>query len=252
MAGGDPVLAHVHLHRLSVVDPRQQAHDPHALAEVLGHQFADGALLDEALTHASVNPGRRGGAQHANERLEFLGDRVLGLVMATWLLELFPQEAEGALAKRYAALVRQEALADVARSISLGDYLRLSRGEDSSGGRDNAAILADACEAVLGALYLDGGLDAARRFVRTHWQSRIRGERAPPRDPKTALQEWAQHHGLPLPEYTEAGRTGPDHAPQYTVRVEVVGQGGATASGSTKRAAEKGAAAELLGRLPPI
>ena len=232
------------------MDPRPQAPDPQDLAEALGHRFADGALLNEALTHASVAPGRRGGARHANERLEFLGDRVLGLVMATWLLELFPHEAEGALAKRYAALVRQEALADVARSISLGDYLHLSRGEDTSGGRDNAAILADACEAILGALYLEGGLEAARRFVRTHWQSRVHGEVTPPRDPKTTLQEWAQHRGLPLPEYTEAGRTGPDHAPQYTVRVEVEGQGAATASGGTKRAAEKGAAAELLSRLP--
>ncbi len=232
------------------MDPQRQAADPDGLAEALGHRFADTALLNEALTHASVAPARRGGARHANERLEFLGDRVLGLVMATWLLELFPKEAEGALAKRYAALVRQEALADVARSISLGDYLHLSRGEDTSGGRDNTAILADACEAVLGALYLEAGLEAARRFVRTHWGARVQGELAPPRDPKTSLQEWAQHHGLPLPQYTEAGRTGPDHAPQYTVRVEVVGHGAETASGSSKRAAEKGAAAALLGRLP--
>ena len=220
-----------------------------SLADTLGHRFARGDLLREALTHPSVNPEDRGPAPFGYERLEFLGDRVLGLVIAEWLLELFPSEAEGALARRHAALVRRETLAQMAGDIGLGAHLLLLSGEAEAGGRDNDAILADACEAVIGALYLDGGLVPARSFIRAAWSAAVVRDEQPPRDPKTTLQEWAQARALPLPDYALVARTGPDHDPVFTVRVVVSGLPPATASGSSKRGAERAAAAALLTQL---
>ena len=220
-----------------------------SLADTLGHRFARGDLLREALTHPSVNPEDRGPAPFGYERLEFLGDRVLGLVIAEWLLELFPSEAEGALARRHAALVRRETLAQMAGDIGLGPHLLLSSGEAEAGGRDNEAILADACEAVIGALYLDGGLVPARSFIRAAWSAAVVRDEQPPRDPKTTLQEWAQARALPLPDYALVARTGPDHDPVFTVRVVVSGLPPAMASGSSKRGAERAAAAALLTQL---
>ena len=217
-----------------------------SLADILGHRFARTDLLREALTHPSVNPEDRGPAPFGYERLEFLGDRVLGLVIAEWLLELFPDEPEGALARRHAALVRRETLAQTAGAMALGDYLLLSSGEAGGGGRDNEAILANACEAVIGALYLDGGLAAAQRFIRKAWAAAVARYEHPPRDPKTALQEWAQARSLPLPTYIPVSRVGPDHDPVFTVEVKVDGHPPATGSGSSKRGAERAAAAALL------
>lgn len=210
--------------------------------DALDYRFADPSLLQQALTHRSVEAA--GGPDY--ERLEFLGDRVLALVVTELLMQGYPEEREGALARRLAALVRQETLAAVAREIGLGRFVRLSRGEAEGGGRDNEAILADVCEAVIAAIYRDGGLEAARRFIAGHWQPRVHATGAPPMDAKTALQEWAQARGLALPSYLVVARTGPDHAPAFTVRVEIAGGPSAEGHGPSKRVAEQAAATRLL------
>jgi ribonuclease-3 len=215
-----------------------------ALEGALGHRFDDPSLLAHALRHPS-------GTQQAvdsNQRLEFLGDRVLGVVVATMLYENFPAEEEGSLAQRFSALVRREALEQVARDLSLGDHLALGRGEGAGGGRDNPANLADACEAVIGALYLDGGLAAAERFVRRRWTPSMSAHEEPPRDSKTLLQEWAQARGAHLPVYRLLSTDGPPHAPVFEVEAEVACLGKASATGGTKRAAEQAAARLLIER----
>ncbi|KZD03227.1 ribonuclease III [Oceanibaculum pacificum] len=212
------------------------------LAERLGHSFKRRALLVEALTHLSATERR----SRAYERLEFLGDRVLGLIVAEALLERFPAEREGDIAKRHVGLVRREALAEVARRIALGDYLILSRGEVEAGGRDNEALQADAMEAVIAALYLDGGLAAAQRFVMREWHDLMEAPAKPPQDAKTALQEWAQGRGLKLPAYAELSREGPPHQPVFTVEVRLEGGKTASGAGTSKRAAEQAAASALL------
>jgi ribonuclease-3 len=212
----------------------------------LSYTFKDRSLLDQALTHRSVETA--GGADY--ERLEFLGDRVLALVVTEMLMAAFPVEREGALAKRLAALVRQETLAAVARDIGLGGYIRLSRGEADGGGRENEAILADVCEAVIAAMYHDGGIVAARDFIERHWRDRLQSVAAPPQDAKTTLQEWAQGRGLALPSYVIAAREGPDHAPVFTVQVALADGQSAEGRGPSKRVAEQAAAQKLLETLP--
>ena len=216
-----------------------------ALSRLLGHRFADTELLAEALTHPSAPP-RRGRARGGYERLEFLGDRVLGLVVAEMLYHSFPDEPEGALARRHAALVKRDACARVAAAIGLGAALVLSRGEDEGGGRTNPATLGDACEAVIGAMYADGGLGPAAAFVRRYWQPLMDENVAPPKDAKTALQEWAQSLGKPLPGYEVAGVDGPAHDPTFLVSVRVTDVDPATGRGPTKRAAEQAAALAML------
>jgi ribonuclease-3 len=196
--------------------------------------------IEPALTHSST------GTQANYERLEFVGDRVLGLVVAQMLYEFFPEESEGGLAKRHAALVQGKTLAQIAREIGLGDALILSDAERAAGGAENENILADGLEAVIGALYLDAGLETCARAVRQLWASRIDVLSEPPQDPKTALQEWAQGRGLPLPVYELIGREGPDHAPQFDVRATVKGFSPVQARGASIRAAEKAAARQLL------
>lgn len=228
--------------------PDAEARRLRPLAELLGHDFADPRLLQLALIHGSAQRRRRGeGGDY--QRLEFVGDRVLGLIVAERLYRDFPDEQEGALAKRFAMLVRREALAEVARDIDLGPFISLSKAEEEVGGRDNPAILADCCEALIGALFIDGGLAPARGFVERHWQALIEADLRPPEEAKTALQEWAQARGLPLPLYSEVARSGPDHEPLFTVEVGVEGQPSARGSGRSKRLAEQAAAAELLARL---
>lgn len=219
--------------------------DPAELEARLGYRFRDRRLLDEALTHASLGGRRR----RTNERLEFLGDRVLGLALAHLLIERFPDDPEGALGRRQAHLASRGTLAGVARELELGRYLKLARGEEESGGRDNPTILADAFEAVLGAVFLDGGFAEAARIVRDLFGPRLSALRRPPRDAKTALQEWAQGRGLPLPEYHLVERTGPPHAPEFTVEVRVRGLSPERASGPSKRTAEQAAARRLLERI---
>jgi ribonuclease-3 len=220
---------------------------PGDLAEILGHRFADPALLAQAFLHSSAfgtAATRRRGA--SNERLEFLGDRVLGLVVSEMLYQAFPEESEGALARRLAELARKETIARVAQSLDFGRHLVISRGEEDSGGRTNPSLLADACEAVIGALYLDGGLAAAKAFVERHWRPLLAEDVRPPKDAKTALQEWAQGAGLPLPLYRITGSEGPPHDPVFAVEVAVEGRPPVAGSGRSRRAAEQAAAAAML------
>ena len=221
---------------------------PEPLAEILGHDFADPGLLDRALTHGSA-PRRLRGAGDDYQRLEFVGDRVLGLIIAERLYRDFPEEREGALAKRFAMLVRREALAEVAGKIGLGPYITISKSEAEVGGRENPAILADCCEALIGALFLDGGLEPARRFVEAQWRALIEADLRPPEEAKTALQEWAQARALDLPVYREVDRRGPDHDPTFTVEVTVQDRPPAQGCGRSKRLAEQAAAARLLAAL---
>ena len=215
------------------------------LAERLGHAFADRALLEQALTHASAATP----ARPDNQRLEFLGDRVLGLVIAEALLAARPDAAEGALAPRFNQLVRRETLAEVAAALGLGEHLRLGRSESLSGGRRKSAILADAMEAVIAAVYLDGGMEAAARVVRRHWEPLMAALDAAPRDAKTRLQEWAQARAMPPPDYRLTARAGPDHAPRFTVEAVLDNGARATGEGISKKAAEQAAAATLLAGL---
>ena len=222
--------------------------DAAALDEALGHAFAHSELLVEALTHPSAR-SRRGAAKRGYERLEFLGDRVLGLIIAEWLWRSFPDEAEGALTQRHASLVRREALTKVAKAVGLGEHILLSAGEAASGARANPSVLADVCEAVIAALYLDGGLPVAARFVERWWEPQLKKLGAPPRDPKTSLQEWAQARGRPLPVYRTVAAEGPAPRRVFTVEVSVDGLPPASASGSSKRSAEAAAAAAALASL---
>ncbi len=212
----------------------------------MGHVFTRPELLQRALTHSSAR--RRGLKNYDYERLEFLGDRVLGLVIAEFLTELFPDALEGDLARRFNRLVRKETCAEVAEKIQLGDFVIMSASEADSGGRGKQTILGDACEAILGAIFLDGGFDTARYIIRTLWAGFIDDESIPLRDAKSELQEWAQGRGLALPEYIEMDREGPDHAPRFTTRVEVKGVDPAQGEGDSKRAAEQSAATVMLHR----
>jgi len=211
--------------------------------------FRESPLLKQALSHPSCSQQDAEGFPYNNQRLEFLGDSVLGMLVAEMLYTLYPNEPEGDLARRLSALVCGAVLVDVARSIKLGDALILSQSEEDNQGRDNASNLEDACEALIGALYLDGGLEAARHFVTEHWLERAQSIASPPKDPKTSLQEWAQGRGLPLPHYEVMERTGPAHAPEFTVRVTVQGHGSAEAVANAKKYAEREAARLLLEQL---
>lgn len=218
----------------------------HEIAQRLGHHFADPGLLKQALTHPSIVHGRAPRRVTPYERLEFLGDRVLGLVVADMLFRHFPNEPEGALARRHAALVRREALARIALQIGLPDFLEMSKGEEDAGGRANTSLLADACEAVIGALFADAGFAKAQVFVQTMWTPLMDEAAAPPKDAKTALQEWAQGRGKKLPAYTTVAVEGPPHDPVFSVSVAVDGVEPVTAQGSSKRAAEQAAATAML------
>ena len=220
-----------------------------AIETILGHRFTRPELLREALTHRSALKGSSR-AHESNERLEFVGDRVLGLIMAEWLAERFPREQEGDLGRRLAYLVSQPVLAAVAEMIGLGTALSVSPGEARAGVKRRATVLADALEAALGALYYDGGLDRARAFVRRAWDRPMSAQIEPPKDAKTTLQEWAQKHAGDLPVYRVASRSGPPHAPQFVVTVQV-GAASGTGRGTSKRLAEQQAAAELLQALSP-
>ena len=219
--------------------------DLSAFAARIGHTFARPELLVRALTHASIATPTR----TDNQRLEFLGDRVLGLVMAEALLAADQDAAEGLLAPRYNALVRKETCAEVARDIGLGEVLKLGRSEMMSGGRRKEALLGDAMEAVIAAVYLDAGFPAARTLVLGLWGDRIGDVESDARDAKTSLQEWAQARGLPPPSYTEVTREGPDHQPLFTVEVKLTTGEVERAMAGAKRQAEQAAAKALLARM---
>ena len=222
-----------------------------ALAQRLGHAFADKTLLDRALTHASVGQGTPVESRKIrdNERLEFLGDRVLGLLVAERLSADFPEADEGQLSARLHALVDKAACARVGEALNVGPALRLSAGETKTGGRRKAGVIADAVEAILAAVYLDGGLEAARGVFDRAWADELNAPSKPGlTNPKSALQEWAQGRGRPLPTYAVVERTGSDHAPTFTVSVSVQGVEPLTAQGRSRQEAEKAAAVGLLER----
>ena len=212
----------------------------------LGYRFKDVAMLERALTHASVRGGKT--ERGDNERLEFIGDRVLGLAVAEVLDGQHPEATEGELARRYNRLVRGEACARVARAIGLGAHLILSDSEADSGGREKTTILADAIEALLGAVFLDGGFEKARTVVRKLWQEQSDQGPEAAVDAKSELQEWAQGMGQALPKYTVVSRKGPDHAPHFTAEVTISGRAPAQGEGASKRIAEQAAATALLER----
>ena len=218
------------------------------LEERLGYAFKDRELLIEALTHASFATAQRQQQSALDyERLEFLGDRVLGLVIADVLVRRFPKEKEGGLAPRLNALVRKDTLALVAREIELETFLRIGQGEHRLvNDRSLKAIVADACEAVIGALYLDGGLASAQDFIMRYWSERVAALDVIPRDAKTTLQEWAQARGLAPPVYELVTRSGPDHAPQFVMKAVLSGLPAAEAKGASKRSAEQAAAEAML------
>jgi len=211
----------------------------------IGHEFSDPALLVRAVTHASMSSANR----DDNQRLEFLGDRVLGLVMAEALLASDRQASEGQLAPRFNALVRKETCADVAREIDLGQVLKLGRSEMISGGRRKQALLGDAIEAVIAAVYQDAGFEASRALILRLWGNRIDTVEDDARDAKTALQEWAQARKLPPPKYLEVARSGPDHAPVFTIAARLENGAEAQATAPSKRSAEQAAATTLLAQL---
>ncbi|MGZ5851973.1 MAG: ribonuclease III [Hyphomicrobium sp.] len=214
------------------------------LEAALDHRFRNPDLLSEALTHRSA----AGASTPSNERLEFLGDRVLGLVIAQMLMTRFPMAEEGEMSRRLTALVRREALAEVAERVDLAAHVVFGAG-DAKAGRENTGLLANACEAVIGALFLDGGLEAARCFIERAWGAMVDYGEGAERDAKTRLQEWAQARGRSLPRYEVTDREGPAHAPQFVVTVYVDGESEATGEGASKRVAEQAAAAALLNRL---
>jgi ribonuclease-3 len=215
----------------------------------LAYRFSDRSLAERALTHLSAAPpDLEGGRLESYQRLEFLGDRVLGLAVADMLYAAYPQASEGELSIRLAALVRRDACAEVAALWDLGRHLRLGLGEVQTGGRKKTTILADVCEALIGAVFLDGGFVAARALIERAWGERMRAIAAPARDAKTALQEWAQARALGAPAYDEIERSGPDHAPIFTVRVTLEGYPPELGSASSKRAAEQAAAAAFMSR----
>lgn len=237
--------------------PAAQARRIDAASRLLGHDFAKPSLLAEALTHRSAAAGRpsprsprgtRSTGAGSNERLEFVGDRVLGLVVAEWVATRFPDEQEGQLGPRHAHLVSREAVCTVAERVGLADLLSLGANEKLSGVGRLATVLADAMEAVIGALYLDGGLDPARDFIRQAWAPLMEAQVAPPKDPKTALQERLLARGEPLPDYRVVSSEGPSHAPHFVISVAARGQTG-IGEGSTKRVAERAAAANLLEKI---
>ncbi|MEQ8825180.1 MAG: ribonuclease III [Filomicrobium sp.] len=216
------------------------------LEAALGYGFDDQELLERALTHSSARGAKLSAKD--NERLEFIGDRVLGLAIAEKLGETMPRAREGELAKKFNQLVRGETCMLIARRLELGSYLILSNSEDESGGREKDTILADAMEALLAAVFLDGGYESARELVHRLWAN-VEDE-LPDRvqDPKSALQEWAQGQGLPLPNYKEIGRMGPDHSPVFVAEVTVKGRQKSRGEGASKRAAEQAAARSMLVR----
>lgn len=216
--------------------------DLQAFAKRLGHDFVRAEHLIRAVTHSSMSTANRGD----NQRFEFLGDRVLGLVIAEALLKADASAPEGLIAPRFNALVRKETCADVAREVDVGAVLRLGRSEMKSGGRRKEALLGDALEAVIAAVYLDAGFEAARALVLRLWGDRITSVDGDARDPKTALQEWVQARGESPPVYTEIDRSGPDHQPVFVVEVRLSDGTAERASGGTKRQAEQQAAQTLL------
>lgn len=220
----------------------RRAPHPHTLTEKLGYSFKHPELLDEALTHVSAPHGKG----KSYQRLEFLGDRVLGLAISELLFQDFPAAPEGELSRRLAELVRRESCAEVALSWDVGPHLKIGAGEAQAGERRNPAILADVCESIIGAVFIDGGYDDAKALIARAFADKLNAPQRPLRDPKSALQEWAQGRGLPTPVYGIVDQTGPDHAPKFRVMVKVKDAEREFGLGASKRIAEQAAARSLL------
>ncbi|TYC66984.1 ribonuclease III [Stappia sp. BW2] len=229
---------------------KRQHHQPgpvSALKSALQYEFRDLELLRVALTHASALPPSETVAG-SYQRLEFLGDRVLGLVIASMLHKHFPRADEGELARRFNHMVKRETCAEIAQELGVGDAMRIGLAEAQTGGRKKTALLADICESVIAAIYLDGGFEAAESFITRLWEPRMLSWSGPLRDAKTTLQEWAQSRSLPTPRYDVTTRDGPDHAPNFTVSVTVQGLPPGEGKGGSKRIAEQNAAEAVLRR----
>ena len=218
------------------------------IEKTIGHVFADKALLERALTHISAIAGGPQNRVRSYQRLEFLGDRVLGLVISDMLYRAYPKANEGELSRRLADLVRKETCAEVAHAMDLGPALKLGNSESRAGGRLRNTILADVCESLIGAVFVDGGYVAAAKLIERFWQDRMLKPPRPLRDSKTLLQEWAQARGLPTPAYREISRSGPHHDPEFRIAVLLPDRTPAEGSGNSKRAAEQAAAAAMLAR----
>ena len=224
--------------------PKRRNTSLQQLFERLGFAFKDRSLVELALTHASARPSLK--PNEDNERLEFLGDRVLGLAIAELLTQTFPEASEGELARRYNQLVRSETCAEIAKEWELGQLIMMSGGEAESGGRSKKTILANACEAMLGAIFIEAGYQAARDVVFRFWASELAGLDLALPDAKSILQEWAQGRRLSLPRYVEIAREGPDHKPRFTTEVQIEGLAPERGHGANKRAAEQAAALAML------
>lgn len=223
------------------------------LEKVIGYEFKDKSLLIQAITHrSSCFDGRSNKTKNISqkhyERLEFLGDRVLGLVISEYLIAAFPQEDEGDLNLRFAQLVRKEACTLVSQCLKMGNFVILGSNEIKSGLNNNATILGDVCEALIAALFLDGGMDVAKPFILSNWDQQIKSNQPHKQDAKTALQEWAQKHKIALPVYKVSKTTGPAHAPNFTIEVSVGDHAVSTAEGLSKRIAEQKSAHAFLMR----
>jgi ribonuclease-3 len=214
------------------------------LEDTIGYRFADPALLERALTHISALSGASRVSSY--QRLEFLGDHVLGLVISDLLYRKFPKANEGELSKRLADLVRKETCAEIAQAMDIGPEMKLGSSESQAGGRRRATILADMCEALIGAVFVDGGYAKSAAVIEKFWGERLENPGKPLRDAKTMLQEWAQARGLPTPAYKEVARTGPHHKPEFKVAVVLPQKEPVEGSGSSKRAAEQAAATAML------
>jgi ribonuclease-3 len=214
----------------------------------IGHVFKDRDLLARALTHVSAPVTSSEGRAQSYQRLEFLGDRVLGVVVAEMLFRAYPQATEGELSMRLAKLVRRETCALVAEEWQVGAHVVMGQGEARGGGRKKSAILSDICESLIGAVHLDAGFEAARALVERNWRDKMSADLTPERDAKTAVQEWAQGRALPAPRYSEVSRSGPAHLPQFVMQVELEGFEPERGEASSKRAAEQAAAQAFLNR----
>ena len=217
------------------------------ISEIIKYNFKNVQLLNEALTHPSIIS--KNSIKFNYERLEFLGDAILNMVISEMLFNIFPKDTEGSLAKKKTALVCGNKLVEVAQSINLGQFIIMSDGERSCGGANNCSNLENALEALIGAIYLDGGLKAAKKFIHSFWKHSAQHMSNPPQDAKTILQEWVQGKGLPAPTYHTIDKSGPDHNPIFTVELRIPSYEAVQAVGNNKKVAEQKAASLMLNKI---
>ncbi|MDG7055337.1 MAG: ribonuclease III [Wolbachia endosymbiont of Penenirmus auritus] len=220
-----------------------------AISKIINYRFKNDAILEEALTHPSLNKRNSKNQTENYERLEFLGDSILNMIVSAILFKLFPEEREGALAKRKTDLVCGNTIANVAKEIELGDFILMNNSERCNGGKCNLKNLENALEALIGAIYIDGGFKNVERFVTQHWEKLAKDMLIPPQDPKTSLQEWTQKNKLPLPEYELTKQTGPAHNPEFTISIRIENYGEVSACASSKKVAEQKAAELMLEKI---